>query len=95
MDRATFPDYSDLEIKPRPDLPIPPAPESKPPQIVPPEPPQPAADASQRLARGKEGCTEADRLLGAIVNVARLDPPNFAAMRVLCSRFSREHRLDF
>jgi hypothetical protein len=43
----------------------------------------------------QEGCTEADRLLGAIVNVARHEPPNKTALRVLCTRFSREHALDF
>jgi hypothetical protein len=43
----------------------------------------------------KTAARKPNRLLGAIVNVARHEPPNVAALRTLCVRFSREHALDF
>jgi|HubBroStandDraft_6_1064221.scaffolds.fasta_scaffold1250850_1 hypothetical protein len=80
------------EIKPRPlEASIPPAPEPITPSVVLPEP---SAIAPRHIFE-KDGCTEADRLLQAIITASRKENPNHGALRVLCSRFSREHALDF
>jgi hypothetical protein len=62
--------------------------------------PRPVKSREQREIAPKgtveqDGPTQADILLQAIVLVARRDPPNHAALRTLCVRFSREHALDF
>jgi hypothetical protein len=43
----------------------------------------------------QDGITEADRLLGAIVLVARREPPNRAALRFLIAKFNNECGLGF
>jgi hypothetical protein len=91
MDRATSP-ADDIEIKPRPlEAPIPPLPESTPAVIVPPVP----RDIAPKGVAEQDGCTEADRLLGAIVLVARREHQNKGALRNLITKFSSEYSLDF
>jgi hypothetical protein len=93
MDRAIFP-FDDIEIKPRPIFPaeeVPPLPESSPSVIVPPEP-RPIAP---RGIAEKDGPTQSELLLQAIITASRKETPNRGVLRVLCSRFSREHALDF
>jgi|SRR5580692_9781575 hypothetical protein len=96
--RERFPfDDDTTEIKPRPLIS-----EPEPVIVVPMPEPQPIdnrpAESREFAPRGfpeQDGCTEADRLLGAIVNVARHEPPNRAALRNLIMKFSSEFSLDF
>jgi hypothetical protein len=92
MGHSTFPDNS--PILPRPlGAPIPPLPESTPVVIVPPEP----REITPRGIPEKDGITEADRLLTAIVLVARKEqtPSTKGALRNLIAKFSCECGLDF
>jgi hypothetical protein len=82
-----------FSIEPRPLQEILPRPinESIPTPITSPEPREIAPKGTVE----QNGITESDRLLGAIILVARREPPNRAALRTLCVRFTREHALDF
>jgi hypothetical protein len=64
--------------------------------IMPPEPPEPRIDPIMpKGSKQQNGVTEADRLLGAIVLVARREPPNRGALRFLIRKFSNECGLGF
>jgi hypothetical protein len=92
IDRVAL-DDDEFTIEPRPISPIP---EPIPTPIVVPEPPITQPDPIMlKGSKQHDGITEADRLLGAIIVASRREPPNRAALRTLCVRFTREHALDF
>jgi hypothetical protein len=89
--------FLDLDIKPRPIEPVTdpvivvPVPEPVAPPVRRPEPRRTSIKGTVE----QEGCTEAERLLQAIITASRKENPNRAALRTLCVRFSREFSLDF
>lgn len=85
-----------FNIEPRPlEAPILPRPVNQP-IPTPITHPEPRAIAPKGVAE-KDGITEADRLLGAIVLVARKEqtPATKGALRSLIAKFSCEYGLDF
>jgi hypothetical protein len=79
------------EIKPRPVEEISPLPEPPSLPIVSPEP----RKIAPRGIPEKDGPTQSELLLQAIITASRRETPNRAALRTLCVRFSREYALDF
>lgn len=93
MDRVPLDDFD--EIQPRP---ISPTLDPFTPEIIFPELPQPQPDPIMpKGSKQQNGITEADRLLAAIVLLARREqtPATRGALRNLIAKFSCECGLDF
>jgi hypothetical protein len=89
MGHSTFP-LDDSPIEPRPLFPT-----SAPEPVAPPVQPATPREIAPRGTVERDGPTQSEILLQAIITASRKETPNRAALRTLCVRFSREFALDF
>jgi hypothetical protein len=82
-----------VEILPRPLSEPAIIPEPEP--VAPPVQPSPPLPSLIKGIPEKNGPTQSEILLQAIITASRKETPNRGALRTLCVRFSREHALDF